>query len=245
MLHGTALNRSSSSGLAAKGGHSMHGSHGDLPIKAILLSSVPALSGSLAAITCAWHSDKTDEKHLHVALPWMLSGALLTLFGPMVAISFVTGFVTLVLAKTFSAASSGVMSSLLVGEWSEATRPSNGCNQAVGAILVYQCRLELADRHDYCQGGPDGGNDLHIRQFHSERQVLQAGARAGRQHPCDTRSEMVTRSTRLAPQKPCLESTNTAGLQLLSDRAEPLGWVVLCVPFFCPAQAVWTPNMQA
>lgn len=119
MLQGTALNRSSSSGITAKGGHTMQGSHSDLPIKAILLSSVPALSGSLAAIVCAWHSDKTNEKHLHVALPWMLSGALLALFVPMVAISFVAGFVTLVLAKTFSAASSGVMSSLLVGECAE------------------------------------------------------------------------------------------------------------------------------
>jgi hypothetical protein len=35
----------------------------------------------------------------------------------MVAVSFIAGFVTLVLAKTLSAASSGVMSSLLVGEW--------------------------------------------------------------------------------------------------------------------------------
>jgi hypothetical protein len=51
-----------------------------------------------------------------VALPWMLSGVLLGIFGPMVAISFIAGFVTLVMAKTLSAASGGVMSSLLVGE---------------------------------------------------------------------------------------------------------------------------------
>jgi hypothetical protein len=115
MLHGTALNHGSSSGSAGPRGGPPSG-HEGLPIKAILLSSVPAVTGSIAAVICAWHSDRTKEKHLHVALPWMLSGVLLGIFGPMVAISFIAGFVTLVMAKTLSAASGGVMSSLLVGE---------------------------------------------------------------------------------------------------------------------------------
>ena len=113
MLHGTAVHGSTSSGAAMKGNE---GGHGSLPIKAILLSSVPAVSGSVAAVVCAWHSDKVNEKHLHVALPWLVSGVFLALFGPAAAASFAAGFAALVLAKTLSAASSGVMSSLLVGE---------------------------------------------------------------------------------------------------------------------------------
>ena len=73
MLHGTALHHSSSSGTAAHGSHSSS-SHSELPITAILLSSVPAITGSVAAVVCAWNSDRTNEKHLHVALPWLLSG---------------------------------------------------------------------------------------------------------------------------------------------------------------------------
>ena len=115
MLHGTALHLHNSSGSGSlKPGHGVAGGH--LPYKAILLSSVPAVTGSIAAVICAWHSDRVKEKHLHVAVPWLLSGVFLGLFGPMTAISFVVGFITLVLAKTLSAASSGVSSSLLVGE---------------------------------------------------------------------------------------------------------------------------------
>lgn len=117
MLKGTALNHGTSGASpGARGGpHAAAGPNGELPIKAILLSSVPGITGSIAAVICAWHSDKTNERHLHVALPWIISGVLLAMFGPMTAISFIAGFVALVLAKTLSAASSGVMSSLLVG----------------------------------------------------------------------------------------------------------------------------------
>lgn len=120
MLAGTALHSSTPSGSKTSGSGGLSSSHpasgAALPVKAILLTSVPALCGSLAAVVCAWHSERTKEQHLHVALPWALSGLLLGLFGPMVGLSFVAGFVSLVLAKTFSAAASGVMSSLLVGE---------------------------------------------------------------------------------------------------------------------------------
>jgi hypothetical protein len=115
MLHGTALSGSTSSGERL----SPHGAHGGagaaLPVKAILLTSVPAVTGSLAAILCAWHSDARKERHLHIAVPWLMAGVLLAVFGPANAVSFAVGFAALVVAKTLASASSGVFSSLLVG----------------------------------------------------------------------------------------------------------------------------------
>jgi len=109
MLSGTALSNSTSSGLRP-------GSDGRTPTKAILLTAIPSLTAAVAMVTVAWHSDRVNEKALHVAVPYILGGVILVCYTPMASLSFAAGFVNLVIAMTAANAATGVISSRVVGE---------------------------------------------------------------------------------------------------------------------------------
>lgn len=108
MLSGTALVNSTSSGLRP-------GSSGQTPTKAILLTGIPSLTAAFAMVAVAWHSDRVNEKALHVAVPYLLGGLFLLCYTPM-ASTFAGGFVNLVIAMTAANAATGVISSRVVGE---------------------------------------------------------------------------------------------------------------------------------
>lgn len=108
MLSGTALVNSTSSGLRP-------GSSGQTPTKAILLTGIPSLTAAVAMVAVAWHSDRVNEKALHVAVPYLLGGLFLLCYTPM-ASTFAGGFVNLVIAMTAANAATGVISSRVVGE---------------------------------------------------------------------------------------------------------------------------------
>eukprot|EP00878_Enallax_costatus_P032050 GHUV01035143.1.p1 GENE.GHUV01035143.1~~GHUV01035143.1.p1 ORF type:complete len:433 (+),score=47.34 GHUV01035143.1:803-2101(+) len=113
MLSGTALSGSTSSGMsaaAAKGAASSQQTR-----EAILLSGIPPICGSVAMLVVAWHSDRVNEKNWHVAIPYVISGIVLTLFTPFYKISFAGGFAVLVISLTLSNCSQGVYSSRVVG----------------------------------------------------------------------------------------------------------------------------------
>jgi MFS family permease len=109
MLSGTALVNSTSSGLRP-------GSDGRTPTKAILLTGIPSLTAAVAMVAVAWHSDRVNEKALHVAAPYLLGGLFLLCYTPMASLSFAAGFVNLVIAMTAANAATGVISSRVVGE---------------------------------------------------------------------------------------------------------------------------------
>jgi hypothetical protein len=109
MLSGTALVNSTSSGLRP-------GSDGKTPTKAILLTGIPSLTAAVAMVAVAWHSDRVNEKALHVAVPYLLGGLFLLCYTPMASLSFAAGFVNLVIAMTAANAATGVISSRVVGE---------------------------------------------------------------------------------------------------------------------------------
>lgn len=106
MLSGTALVNSTSSGLRP-------GVSGQTPTKAILLTGIPSLTAAFAMVAVAWHSDRVNEKALHVAVPYLLGGLFLLCYTPM-ASTFAGGFVNLVIAMTAANAATGVISSRVV-----------------------------------------------------------------------------------------------------------------------------------
>jgi MFS family permease len=109
MLSGTALVNSTSSGLKP-------GSVDKVPIRAILLTGIPSLTAAFAMVLVAWHSDRVNEKALHVAVPYILGGVALLCYTPMASASFAAGFANLVIAMTAANAATGVISSRVVGE---------------------------------------------------------------------------------------------------------------------------------
>lgn len=66
-------------------------------------------------VLVAWHSDRVDEKALHVAIPYLIGGLVMMLFGPMASASFAAGFANIVIAATAANAATGVISSRVVG----------------------------------------------------------------------------------------------------------------------------------
>lgn len=109
MLSGTALANSTSSGLQP-------GSDGKAPTRAILLTGIPSLTAAVVMVLVAWHSDRVNEKSLHVAVPYLLGGLFLLCYTPMASLSFAAGFVGLVIAMTAANAATGVISSRVVGK---------------------------------------------------------------------------------------------------------------------------------
>lgn len=112
MLSGTALSGSTSSGMSAVAAKA-----GSQATKAILLSGIPPICGSVAMLVTAWHSDRVNEKNWHVAVPYVISGVVLTLFTPFYKLSFAGGFAVLVIYMTLANASAGVFNSRVVGEY--------------------------------------------------------------------------------------------------------------------------------
>lgn len=110
MLSGTALVNSTSSGLAPS-------NRAHTPTKAIMLTVIPSFTAAVAMLLVAWHSDRVNEKALHVAVPYIIGGVVLACYTPMASISFVAGFVNIVIALTAANAAIGVISSRVVGEF--------------------------------------------------------------------------------------------------------------------------------
>ncbi|GBF93031.1 MFS transporter [Raphidocelis subcapitata] len=67
-------------------------------VKATLLSTVPYAVAALAVVGNAWHSDRTGERTIHVAVPWLTGGVVLACFGAVARRSIVGGFVMLTAA---------------------------------------------------------------------------------------------------------------------------------------------------
>jgi ACS family tartrate transporter-like MFS transporter len=64
---------------AAGPGHG-HGPMADAGINAVLLTSIPFTLAAVSALCSGHHSQATGERHLHVAVPYMVGGAVLSLF---------------------------------------------------------------------------------------------------------------------------------------------------------------------
>ncbi|KAI8472374.1 MAG: major facilitator superfamily domain-containing protein [Monoraphidium minutum] len=84
LLNGTVLTSATSVG----GGRATS-------VKATLLSTVPYFFAAISLMAVAWSSDRTGEKTAHVAIPVVLSGAVLSCFGAVARRSAVGGFVIL------------------------------------------------------------------------------------------------------------------------------------------------------
>lgn len=143
MLSGTALSGSTSSGISASAAKGA----GPSPqaTAAILLSGVPPVCGSVAMLIVAWHSDRVDEKNWHVAIPYVVSGVVLTLFTPFYKLSFAGGFAVLVISLTLSNCSQGVYNSRVVGGYSTCSSKPTAANSrlvSTGAGRLYASLCE-------------------------------------------------------------------------------------------------------
>lgn len=106
MLAGTALANSTSSG----GTSSVNTLH------ATLLSAVPYLCAAVAMWLLAWSSARCKERTLHVALPSIFGGVVLSLFAPLYIASSIAGFAVIAIAIASAYSTQSVMYAKVTGE---------------------------------------------------------------------------------------------------------------------------------
>lgn len=106
MLAGTALANSTSSG----------GSSSVNTLHATLLSAIPYLCAAVAMWLLAWSSARFKERTLHVALPLIFGGVVLSLFAPLYTASFVAGFAVIAIAIASAYCTQSVMYAKVTGE---------------------------------------------------------------------------------------------------------------------------------
>eukprot|EP00878_Enallax_costatus_P014248 GHUV01014903.1.p1 GENE.GHUV01014903.1~~GHUV01014903.1.p1 ORF type:complete len:424 (+),score=46.11 GHUV01014903.1:395-1666(+) len=99
MLAGTALANSTSSG----GNSQVNTLH------ATLYSAIPYFFAAIAMWVSAWSSHRFQERTLHIGIPAVFGGIVLSLFAPLYTASFVAGFAVISIAITSAYATQSVM----------------------------------------------------------------------------------------------------------------------------------------
>lgn len=105
MLMGTALTNSTSSG----------GKSASNTLHATLLSAIPYFLGALGMVVLAWTSQRFQERTLHVAIPSIIGGIVLTLFQPLYMASFAAGFASISITIALAYSCQGVMYAKMTG----------------------------------------------------------------------------------------------------------------------------------
>lgn len=83
---------------------------------ATLLTAIPYVTAAAAMALLAWHSQRVNERTLHIGVTAMAGAAFWLCFGPMYNASFVAGFVSLVLTVGLAYCQMGVMYARVAGE---------------------------------------------------------------------------------------------------------------------------------
>jgi ACS family tartrate transporter-like MFS transporter len=79
-------------------GHGPAAESADAGIHAVLLTSIPFTLAAVSALWSGHHSQATGERHMHVAIPYMIGGAVLSLFPLFLENYRVVSFLCLVVA---------------------------------------------------------------------------------------------------------------------------------------------------
>jgi ACS family tartrate transporter-like MFS transporter len=80
-----------------------------------LLATIPYVVALLSTMAVAWHADRRKEKTLHVGVPYVVGGAVLACFGPVVRVSPSGGFVMLTAAMGFAFGGQSTMCARVAG----------------------------------------------------------------------------------------------------------------------------------